>query len=127
MAKHRRQRDQSHSDDGSTDNSGRCCEQRSDENYRYAQTPGNRAKQLSHGDQKIFCDLRALEHDPHEDKKRNRDQGVPFNIPIQAPKIGHSRRQPFDGSSFQKIRTDIAFHQIAKERCQPEGDHRRAR
>ena len=127
MAKHRGQRDQSHCDDRGANNAGSCRQQRSDKNYRYSQTPRDRTKQLGHGNQKIFCDLRALEHNPHEDEKRNRDQGVPFNIPIQTPEIGHSRCQPLDGSSFQKIRADIPFHQIAEKCRQPETDDRRAR
>jgi hypothetical protein len=89
VAQHRGQRDQAHGDDGRADDAGGRGEQRADEDDRNAKAARHRAEQLRHGHQQVFGDLRALQHDAHEDEQRDGDERVSLDLPIDPSKIRH--------------------------------------
>ena len=108
VAPHDGQRDQPHGHDGRADDAGGGGQQRADEDDGDAEAAGHRAEQLGHGDQQILGDPGPLQHDAHEHEQRNRDQRIPFDLPIDAAKIGDARGQPLHRSALGKIGTGIA-------------------
>ena len=73
---HGRQRDQPHGDDGGTHHARGRPQQRADQGDGDGEAPAHAAEQAAHGFDQLGRDVRTLEHQPHEDEERDRDQRV---------------------------------------------------
>ena len=73
---HGRQRQQPHRYHRGADDPRRCGEQRADHAHRDAEAAAQPAHEQSHGVQQRLGEFRALEHHPHEDEQRHRDEQV---------------------------------------------------
>jgi hypothetical protein len=71
---HGGQRQQPHGHDGGADDAGGGRQQRADDAHRIAEPAAQAAEQQRHGIEQLLGDLRALQHDAHEDEQRHRDQ-----------------------------------------------------
>ena len=94
VAQHCRQRNQTHRDHGGTEDAGRRRQQGADEDHRNPEAARHGAEQLRHRHEQVFGDLRALQHDAHEYEQRNRNQGIAFDLPVDAAEVRHAGTQP---------------------------------
>ena len=79
--KHRWQRNKTHGHHSCANNTGRCCEQGSNEYHSDRQSSGKRTKQLCHGSQQVFGDVGSLQCNPHKHKQRDSQQS--FDVPAE--------------------------------------------
>jgi len=126
VAQHHRERNQAHRHDRCPDNARGCGQQGTDKNHGNAESSGNRTKELGHRHQQVFRDAGALEHDAHEDEEGNGDEGVAFDLPVNAPQVGDSCAEPLSGTALRKVHVNVAFEQITRDGGKADGDHRRA-
>ena len=75
-AQHGRQGQQPHGHHGGADDTGRSGEQGTDDGDRDAEAAAHAAHYQRHGLQQLFRQSRSLEHHPHEDEQRHRNQQV---------------------------------------------------
>jgi hypothetical protein len=113
---HGRQREEAHGDDGGADDAGRGGEQRADDGDRDGEAAPDPGEQHAHGLQELIGDAGPLQHHPHEDEERDRDQHL----------VDHgaevARRQPAEEAEVEDAEPPADAGEDERRAGEREGD-----
>jgi hypothetical protein len=130
VAQHDRQRDQAHGDDRGRHDAGGGGQQRANEHHGVGEPAAHPSEQLADGVEQFLGHAAALQHQPHEGEKRDRQQRRVGDDAVDAlgqrlheTEIEESRLDADEGEQ-QPIRRERECHRIAEqqENHQP-GEH----